>query len=316
MQSRLRALMFYVDGTLADTEEVHRQAFNAAFAEAGLDWVWSHERYHDLLSVTGGKERIRHYLDQDRPDFQLPADAGGFIAGLHRSKTGHYVGMLRKGQVPLRPGVERLIREAHASGLRLAIVTTTTPANVNALFEHSFGVHEDEWFELVAAGGVVPRKKPAPDNYNYAREQMGLKADECLALEDSGNGVLSARAAGIDVVITVNQYTNQHDFTDAAVVLDHLGEGPGQKADLGRRVGGGGGSFRIPIPGGHPLGGRSGRGDFRPGRAERPGRLTLRTTRITAFQHASSTGRQRPVVFSLSSRPSHCSLRPSTHPTD
>jgi len=224
MQSLLRALLFDVDGTLADTEEVHRQAFNAAFAEAGLDWVWSHERYHDLLSVTGGKERIRHYLDQDRPDFQLPVDADGFIAGLHRSKTGHYVGMLRKGQVPLRPGVERLIREAHASGLRLAIVTTTTPANVSALFEHSFGVHEDEWFELVAAGGVVPRKKPAPDIYNYALEQMGLKADECLALEDSGNGVLSARAAGIDVVVTVNQYTNQHDFTDAAVVLDHLGE--------------------------------------------------------------------------------------------
>ena len=224
MQPQLQALLFDVDGTLADTEEVHRQAFNAAFADAGLDWVWSHERYHDLLSVTGGKERIRFYLDQDRPDFQLPPDADEFIAVLHRSKTEHYVSMLTKGEVPLRPGVERLIREAHASGLRLAIVTTTTPANVSALFEYSFGVNEDEWFELVAAGGVVANKKPAPDIYNYALEKMGLKAEECLALEDSGNGVLSARAAGIDVVITVNQYTNQHDFTDAAVVLDHLGE--------------------------------------------------------------------------------------------
>ena len=224
MQSQLQALLFDVDGTLADTEEVHRQAFNAAFADAGLDWAWSHARYHALLQVTGGKERIRHYLAQERPDFQLPADADEFIADLHRSKTDHYVDLLTQGEVPLRPGIERLIREAHASGLRLAIVTTTTPANVSALFENSFGVHETEWFELVAAGEVVPKKKPAPDIYNYALEKMSLKAEECLALEDSGNGVLSARAAGIDVIVTVNQYTDKHDFTGAALVLDHLGE--------------------------------------------------------------------------------------------
>jgi HAD superfamily hydrolase (TIGR01509 family) len=224
MQPQLQALLFDVDGTLADTEEVHRQAFNAAFSAADLDWVWSYDLYHDLLSVTGGKERIRFYLERDRPDFQLPQNADEFIAQLHRNKTAIYVSMLTKGEVPLRPGVERLIREAHANGLRLAIVTTTSPENVSALFEHSFGVHEDEWFEVIAAGGVVPQKKPAPDIYNYALDKMGLAASECLALEDSGNGLLSARAAGIDVVVTVNRYTDQHDFTDAALVLDHLGE--------------------------------------------------------------------------------------------
>lgn len=224
MQANLQALLFDVDGTLADTEEVHRQAFNAAFSAADLDWVWSHDLYHDLLSVTGGKERIRFYLERDRPDFQLPADADRFIAQLHANKTEIYVSMLTQGEVPLRPGVERLIREAHAGGLRLAIVTTTSPENVSALFEHSFGVHEDEWFEVVAAGSVVAQKKPAPDIYRYALEKLGLSARECLALEDSGNGLLSARAAGIDVVITVNQYTDQHDFTAAALVLDHLGE--------------------------------------------------------------------------------------------
>jgi len=224
MQTKLQALLFDVDGTLADTEEVHRQAFNAAFSAADLDWVWSHELYHELLAVTGGKERIRFYLERDRPDVRLPADADGYIAQLHANKTEIYVSMLTKGEVPLRPGVERLIREAHASGLRLAIVTTTSPENVSALFEHSFGVHEDEWFEVVAAGGVVPQKKPAPDIYDFALEKMGLSAHECLALEDSGNGLLSARAAGINVVITVNQYTDHHDFADAALVLDHLGE--------------------------------------------------------------------------------------------
>jgi HAD superfamily hydrolase (TIGR01509 family) len=224
MNTELRALLFDVDGTLADTEEVHRQAFNAAFAEAGLDWEWSSDLYHELLAVTGGKERIRYYLDRERPEFELPPDGAGFIAGLHQRKTAFYVEMLTTGQVPLRPGVERLIREAHQQGLRLAVVTTTTPDNVTALFRHSFGEFEEDWFELVAAGGIVPHKKPAPDIYNYALQKMGLAANECLALEDSENGMQAAHAAGIDVLITVNKYTDRHDFSGAAVVLDHLGE--------------------------------------------------------------------------------------------
>ena len=126
--------------------------------------------------------------------------------------------------MPLRPGVDRLIREAHEQGLRLAIVTTTTPANVSALFKHSFGGHEDDWFEVVAAGGVVARKKPAPDIYTYTMSKMGLSAGDCLALEDSENGLKAARAAGVEVLVTVNQYTDRHDFSAAAVVLDHLGE--------------------------------------------------------------------------------------------
>lgn len=224
MTTPLRALLFDVDGTLADTEEIHRQAFNAAFAAAGLDWEWSAKLYHELLAVTGGRERIRHYLDTRRPDVELPADADAFIAGLHRRKTGHYVQMLTAGQVPLRPGVERLIREAHTQGLRLAVVTTTTPDNVSALFRHSFGEFEEAWFELVAAGGVVPEKKPAPDIYDYALQKMGLTPGECFALEDSANGMRAALGAGVDVLITVNRYTRAHDFSGAAAVLDHLGE--------------------------------------------------------------------------------------------
>jgi HAD superfamily hydrolase (TIGR01509 family) len=231
MQSELQALLFDVDGTLADTEEVHRQAFNEAFKAAGLDWVWSPERYHELLSVTGGKERIRHYLQQQQPGSDLPADTDTFIAGLHADKTSIYVSKMTAGRVPLRPGVDRLIREAREKGLRLAIVTTTTPANVGALFRHSFGEHEDDWFELVAAGNVVPRKKPAPDIYDYALSRLGLSAGDCLALEDSENGLKSARAAGLDVLITVNQFTDKQDFSGAAVVLDHLGE-PGNPCHM------------------------------------------------------------------------------------
>ena len=231
MKTDLQALLFDVDGTLADTEEVHRQAYNAAFKAAGLDWVWSAERYHRLLSVCGGRERIRHYLQQQGLLSALPSDPDAYIAGLHAEKTSIYVDMLTTGRVPLRPGVERLIRETRKNGLRLAIVTTTTPANVSALFEHSFGEHEDDWFEVVAAGSIVPRKKPAPDIYKHVLEKMGLPAAACLAIEDSVNGLRAARAAGVNVLITVNRYTQGQDFPDAAVVLDHLGE-PGNPCHM------------------------------------------------------------------------------------
>ena len=224
MKSKLEALLLDVDGTLADTEEIHRQAFNSAFEQAGLDWVWGQDLYHELLAVTGGKERIRYYLDRDRPDVSLPVDADAFIARLHKSKTEFYVGNIAAGTVPLRPGVERLIRDAKAHGLRLAIVTTTTPANVTALFEHSFGDNVEGWFDVIAAGGVVPNKKPAADIYDYALSELDLAAEQCIAIEDSANGLESARAAGVETLITVNRYTEDHDFSGAAAVLDHLGE--------------------------------------------------------------------------------------------
>jgi len=203
-------------------------AFNAAFAEAGLDWDWSEELYGKLLTVTGGKERIRYYLDHYNTAFQPPDDLHGFVAALHRSKTDHYTRMLAEGAIPLRSGVRRLLSEARAAGLRLAIATTTTPANVSALLRHSLATDGDAWFEVIAAGDVVPAKKPAPDIYVWAMERMGLKPTECMAFEDSENGVLSARDAGIrSIIVTTNGYTQDHDFPGATLVLDQFGE-PGR----------------------------------------------------------------------------------------
>jgi HAD superfamily hydrolase (TIGR01509 family) len=223
----LTTLLFDVDGTLADTEEIHRRAFNAAFADAGLDWTWDPALYRELLQVTGGRERIRFYLERFRNPGVSAAVTDDMIAGLHQRKTAHYTRMLAAGEVPLRPGVERLMREAMARGLRLAIVTTTTPVNVTKLLEHSFQDNTANWFDVIAAGGVVANKKPAPDIYYYALQQLGVPAAECLAIEDSANGLEAARAAGVDAVVTVNPYTEHHDFSAARVVLDHLGE-PGQ----------------------------------------------------------------------------------------
>lgn len=225
MNTQLQALIFDVDGTLADTEQHgHRVAFNRAFARAGLDWEWSVELYGKLLKTTGGKERIRRYLDEYLPAFEAPGDRDAFIAGLHRAKNTLYADMVAAGDVPLRPGVKRLLCEAREAGLRLAIATTTSMENVEALLAHCFDEDVHAWFEVIAAGDVVPAKKPAPDIYHYTLAALDLPATACLALEDSANGVRSAVAAGIPTLVTVSDYTKGEDFSGAAVVVDHLGE--------------------------------------------------------------------------------------------
>ncbi len=223
--NKLKALLFDVDGTLADTErDGHRVAFNQAFAEAGLDWNWGTETYGQLLKVTGGKERIRYFIDEFPAAFNAPVDLDGFIRGLHQVKTQHYVALLKSGAIPLRPGVERLLNEARAAGLRLGIASTTTLENVTTLLRATLGEESIEWFEVIAAGNVVPEKKPKPDIYLYAMQQLGITAVNCLAFEDSENGFLSSTAAGIKTLVTVNGYTRRQDFDGAAIVLDKLGE--------------------------------------------------------------------------------------------
>ncbi len=223
--SELKALIFDVDGTLADTEkDGHRVAFNLAFQQADLDWDWSIELYGKLLKVTGGKERIRYYLDEFNQAFERPDNLDQFIAKLHNSKTEIYTSLLAEGSIPLRDGVLRLIQEARQAGLRLAIATTTTPANVSALLEHAMDENAESWFEVIAAGDIVPAKKPAADIYFYALEKLALNADECLAFEDSHNGILASMGASLTTIVTVNEYTRDHDFNDAAIVLDHMGE--------------------------------------------------------------------------------------------
>ena len=214
----LSALIFDVDGTLAETEELHREAFNEAFSAAGLDWHWDRTLYAELLAVTGGKERIAYY--QHRAGI-APALDSAQVAALHADKTARYTARVHARGLVLRPGIRRLLAEAKEAGLRLAIATTTSRPNVEALLAAAAPLPA---FDVIAAGDEVAAKKPAPDVYLLALRALGLPASACLAFEDTIAGVTSASGAGLRCVVMVSAYGGQGPFPGAASVLTHLGD--------------------------------------------------------------------------------------------
>ncbi len=214
----LRALIFDVDGTLAETEEAHRRAFNETFAENGLNWEWSISDYTRLLRTTGGKERMQRH----RADEGLSAPSDADVAALHKIKTQLYADILAEGSLTLREGVADLIDTARAAGLKIAVATTTNRPNVDALARCCWGEDASAIFDVIAAGDEVEAKKPAPDVFELALDRLDLDPVHCIAFEDSQNGLYSAKAAGLPVIVTPSIYTEADDFTKADWIVPTL----------------------------------------------------------------------------------------------
>jgi HAD superfamily hydrolase (TIGR01509 family) len=222
----MKAILFDCDGVLVDTErDGHRVAFNQAFAAKGLDVVWDIPLYGELLQIAGGKERMVHYFEQHG----WPAgviEQTTLIQELHHLKTDLFMRIVESGQLPLRSGVKRLVDEAIAARIQLAVCSTSNQRAVTAIVQTLLGPERRANFAIFA-GDIVPHKKPAPDIYNLARERLALKAEECVVVEDSRNGLLAAKEAGMHCLITKSSYTRQENFEEADLVVDELGDDPG-----------------------------------------------------------------------------------------
>lgn len=223
MASRgLKALIFDTDGTLADTEEVHRIAFNDAFKAMDLPWVWDQGLYRELLLVSGGKERLVHYMETYDPP--KADEAARKLNDLHRFKTQRYARLIDERRALFRPGVERLLEDAKSRGIRMVLATTSSVANAEALLIANMDTGGPDVFEAIIGGDQVANRKPAPDIYRMALERLQLPARNCLVIEDSVNGMKAALAAGLRVVVTPSLYTQRQDFTGAFAVVSHLGD--------------------------------------------------------------------------------------------
>ena len=229
--AEIKALIFDQDGVIIDTErDGHRVAFNRTFKELGLGFEWDVDKYHELLQIAGGKERMRHHLHEKGFGVEVKAEEEDeLIKKLHKRKTEIFIELIESGRLPLRPGVKRLMKEANDRGLTMGICTTSNEKAARAV---AYKILKDIKFDFLLAGDIVGKKKPDPEIYLLALKQSELKPQECIVIEDSRNGLLAARAAGMNVVATTNIYTEKEDLSEADIVLSCLGDPDGEKGKL------------------------------------------------------------------------------------
>jgi HAD superfamily hydrolase (TIGR01509 family) len=222
---KLKGIIFDVDGTIADTEEIHRQAFNKTFMEHDdIDWHWPEDQYREILLISGGKERFRKHLNEDETLKNKIDDHESFVQDLHKTKSEHYRALLKSDVIEFRPGVIRLINEAREKGILIGVATSSSMANLRTLFKKVLNIEPNELFNSIVTSDTVQDKKPSPAVYQCVLAGLGLNAEECIAIEDTQNGNLAALAAGLKTVITTHAYTTDNDFNGASIVVDCLGE--------------------------------------------------------------------------------------------
>ena len=229
--SKIKAVFFDQDGVIIDTErDGHRVSFNMTFKEFGFTDEWSVDDYHELLQIAGGKERMKHHAQTKGFSRPIPPeDLDELIKNMHKRKTALFVELIETGKLPLRPGVHRFMREAMGAGLKIAVCTTSNEQAAKAI---TGKILSDVKFDLVLAGDVVSKKKPDPEIYTLALSKLGLKPEECFVVEDSKNGVIAAKAAGMKVVVTTNGYTEKEDVSAGDIIVTCLGDPAGEKAQM------------------------------------------------------------------------------------
>jgi HAD superfamily hydrolase (TIGR01509 family) len=229
--SQIKAVFFDQDGVIIDTErDGHRVSFNMAFREFGFSDEWSVDYYHELLQIAGGKERMKHHWKTK--GFSKPlteAEIDTLVKEMHKRKTALFVELIETGQLPLRPGIHRFMKEAMEAGLKIAVCTTSNEQAAKAITEK---ILSDIKFELVLAGDVVSKKKPDPEIYDLALSKLELKPEEVFVVEDSKNGVAASKAAGLKTVVTTNSYTEKEDVNAGDVIVSSLGDPDGEKAEM------------------------------------------------------------------------------------
>lgn len=227
----IKAIFFDQDGVIIDTErDGHRVAFNETFKHYGYDFEWGVDYYHELLQVAGGKERMKHHLHTKGFGVDVkPEEEDELIKEMHKYKTQTFIELIESGKLPLRPGVKRFMQEGMEAGLTLGVCTTSNVKSAQAV---AYNILKDIQFEFVLAGDMVSKKKPDPEIYNMALEKTGLKPNEVVVIEDSRNGVLAAKAAGLYIVATTNVYTEKEDLSDADIIVTSLGDPDGEKGVL------------------------------------------------------------------------------------
>ena len=229
--AEIKAIIFDQDGVIIDTErDGHRVAFNKTFKEFGFDFQWDVNYYHELLQIAGGKERMRHHLHTKGFGREVkPEKEDELIKAMHKRKTEIFIELIKEGALPLRPGIKRIMKEAMNRGLKVGICTTSNEKAAHAV---AYEILKDIKFDFVLAGDVVKKKKPDPEIYLLALKKGGLKAEECIVVEDSRNGLLAAKLAGMNVVITTNHYTEKEDLREADIIVTCLGDPDGEKGKL------------------------------------------------------------------------------------
>jgi HAD superfamily hydrolase (TIGR01509 family) len=230
------SIIFDCDGVLADTEkDGHLPSFNKTFEHFNLPVRWSVEDYAEKLKIGGGKERVKSLLS---PDFiskanlpKSPESQAEEVAKWHKYKTNVYTDLVKRGVMPARPGIARIVKEAHEAGWSLAVASTSHEDSVRAVLTHAVGDLLATQF-AVFAGDIVPKKKPAPDIYLFALDKLNLNPAEVIVIEDSNNGLRASLAAGLKTIVTVSSFTTKEDFTGASLVVSSLGDADGEKTKV------------------------------------------------------------------------------------